>query len=219
MDYNGCFIMSDEALMLVLKCIDYEEYGNLYALNKDIPDEEFELAKRYFKHFSPADFKNLMNIEGDPNGWMCTKEEIELVENELGITETMAKREIEKADRRRELSKKAKVKDEAMLKIETLFSASSRPRQNLSTLLTHGIEVYDPGDGFRNDNMFGEGQLFIVTKNSIWYIINNGRPNDNWKLNNIEVEGQHGAIGFKLPYSDELYELVKTVSDDNKYSP
>jgi len=211
--------MSDEPLMLVLKCIDYEEYGNLYALNKDISEEDFSRVKTYFRHFSPADFEDVMNIEGDPHGWMCTKEEVELIEYELGITETMAKREIERAERRKKLSKKAKVKDEAMLKIETLFRVSSRPRQNLSTLLSHCCVAYDPGDGFTNDNMFGEGQLFIVTKKNIWYIINNGRPNDNWKLNNIEVEGQHGAIGFKLPYSDELHELVKTVSDDNRYNP
>ena len=44
-------MVSDEPLKLVLKCIDHEEFGNLYAFNKEITDEEKDLVIEYFRKY------------------------------------------------------------------------------------------------------------------------------------------------------------------------
>lgn len=204
----------DDSLKIVLKCIDYEEYGKLYALNKQISKEDLEKVKPYFKHYSPKDFKDIMNIEGNPHGWMCKEDDIPKVEEILKITQTVAKQEQQRQKRKEELSKKRAVKDEAMNEIEKLYSNAPRPHKFLKKLLKKADVVYDPGDAYYTDNEYGEGQLFIVDKNYIWYIINNGRKDDDYSLNNIKNSG-HGAVGFRLPYSKELHDLVKIVSDEN----
>lgn len=76
--------------------------------------------------------------------------------------------------------------------------------------------VYDPGDSFLTDFEFGEGQLFIIENSYIWYIINNGRKDDDYSLNNIKTTGP-GAVGFRVPYDEKLHNLIKIVSDENEY--
>lgn len=89
-------VESEEPLKLTLKCIDHEKYGKLYALNKELSEDEKEKVKAYFKKFKPIDFENVMNIEGNPYGWMCTEENVTKVENALNIKETL---EIQKEKR------------------------------------------------------------------------------------------------------------------------
>jgi hypothetical protein len=55
-------------------------------------------------------------------------------------------------------------------------------------------------------------------KNNIWYIMNNGREENNWNMNNIEIEEAGGAIGFKIPYDEHVHDLIKIVSEENEYS-
>ena len=66
---------SEEPLKLVLKCIDHEEHGKLYALNKEISNNHMEKIKPYFKKYGPNDFKDVMKIEGNPYGG-CVKKKI-----------------------------------------------------------------------------------------------------------------------------------------------
>lgn len=206
----------DDSLKILLKCIDYEEYGKLYAFNKQISKKDLEKVKPYFKHYTPKEFKDIMNIEGNPHGWMCREKDIPRVEEILGITQTAAKQKQQSQKRKEQLAKKRILKDEAMDKIEKLYTDAPRPHKFLKKLLKKADVVYDLGDSYYTDNKYGEGQLFIVDKNYIWYIINNGRKDDDYSLNNIK-NSVHGAVGFRLPYSEELHDLVKTVSDENIY--
>ena len=77
---------------------------------------------------------------------------------------------------------------------EAAFADAPRPPQKLSTLLKVAEVVYDPANSFRDNNHYGGGHLFIVTKTMIWYIMNNGREENNWNINNIEIDGAGGAI-------------------------
>ncbi|WP_455644639.1 hypothetical protein [Methanosphaera sp.] len=208
--------MTQEPLKLVLKCIDYEEYGNLYALNQEIPEEEMEKVKPYFKKYAPTDFKDIMNIEGNPYGWMCQKENIPQIEEILNITETLEKQEQKREEQQKILNQQRKEKDKAMDKIEEIYTGAPRPSKFLKKLLKKADIVYDPGDSYYTDHEYGEGQLFIIDKNYIWYIINNGRSDDDYTLNNIKTEGP-GAVGFRVAYNEELHELIKIVSNENQY--
>ncbi len=209
-------VESNDSLKLVLKCIDHEEYGNLYALNKEITDDEKELIKDYFRKFKPIDFRNILNIEGNPHGWMCTEEDVPQVEKLLKISETLEKQKLEQEELQKELNQKRKVKDDAMSEIERIFDNASRPNKFLKKLIKKADIVYDPGDGYLTDHEFGEGQLFLINESYIWYIINNGRKDDDYTLNNIKTTGP-GAVGFRIPYDEHVHDLIKIVSDENLY--
>ncbi len=209
-------MVSDEPLKLVLKCIDHEEFGNLYAFNKEITDEEKDLVIEYFRKYKPIDFKDIMNIEGNPHGWMCLEENVPKVEEKLGITETLEQQRIKNEQLQKELNAKRKIKDEAMAEIERIFQNAPRPNKFLKKLLKKADIVYDPGDGYYTDHEFGEGQLFILESSYIWYIINNGRKDDDYSLNNIKTTGP-GAVGFRISNDEHVLDLITLVSDDNIY--
>lgn len=209
-------MVSDEPLKLVLKCIDHEEFGNLYAFNKEITDEEKDLVIEYFRKYKPIDFKDIMNIEGNPHGWMCLEENVPKVEEKLGITETLEQQKIKNEQLQKELNAKRKIKDEAMAEIERIFQNAPRPNKFLKKLLKKADIVYDPGDAYYTDHEFGEGQLFILESSYIWYIINNGRKDDDYSLNNIKTTGP-GAVGFRISYDEHVHDLIKLVSDENIY--
>lgn len=209
-------MVSDDSLKLVLKCIDYEEFGNLYALNQEISDDQKESVKKYFRKYKPIDFKNIMNIEGNPHGWMCLEENASQVEEILGITETLEQQRLNKEKIQTELNEKRKIKNDAMSEIERIFQNAPRPNKFLKKLLKKADIVYDPGDGYYTDNGFGEGQLFIIDSSYIWYIINNGRKDDDYSLNNIKTTGP-GAVGFRISYDEHVHDLIKIISDENLY--
>ncbi|MCD7781547.1 MAG: hypothetical protein LUG89_02470 [Methanosphaera sp.] len=208
----------EESMRLVVKCHDSEEYGDLYGLNKQIPEEEIRKAEPYMKKFTPKTFKNIMSITGNPHGWMCTYDDVAKVEEALGITDTLAKRQEDQNKKREEYNKTRVYKEQAQQKIEETFRDAPRPKQKLSTLLRVAREVYDPANSYRDNSYYGGGHLFIITKKSIWYIMNNGRKENNWKLNNIEINDAPGAIGFRVDYSNQLHELIKTLTENNIYS-
>ncbi len=209
-------VESDDTLKLVLKCIDHEELGNLYALNKEITEDEKQSVIEYFRNYKPIDFKNIMNIEGNPHGWMCKEDDVPKVEKILNITETLEKQRLDQQQTQKELNRKRKIKDDAMGELESIFYKASRPNKFLKKLLKKAEIVYDPGDSYLTDHEFGEGQLFIIEKSYIWYIINNGRKDDDYTLNNIKTTGP-GAVGFRIPYDEHVHDLIKLVSEENLY--
>lgn len=210
--------MNKDELRLVIKCNDPVEYGDLYALNQEISNEEFGKVRQYMKQFSPRDFEDIMQITGDPHGWMCTEENVAKVEEALGIVDTLEKRKSQRIEERKHYDEKRKKKEEAQLKLEDIFFNAQRPPQKLETLLKFAQVVYDPVNSFRDNSYYGGGHLYIIMKNSIWYIMNNGREENNWNINNIEIRDAGGAIGYKVDYSDEVHDLIKIVSDENIYS-
>jgi len=211
--------MTDEKpLKFVEACYDSEEYGQLYALNQEIPEEELEKAKPYMKKFTPRSFKNILNVSGNPFGWMCTKDDVPKAEEALGITETLEKFEQEQAKLRKEYNNKSVLKNEAMNQLESAFSQGERPTTNIKKLFRNATKIYDPANGFRDNHEVGAGTLFIILPEEVWYIMNNGGKNDNWHMNNIIIPHAGGAIGFKLPYNEELEYLIKEVTEENEYN-
>lgn len=207
----------EKELKLIEKC-HAPEYGMLYALNQEIPEEDFEKIKPYMQHFTPATFDNVMKISGDPHGWMCTRENAQKIEETLGITETLDKIDEDRKKQKEEFDKIRPKKEEAQLKLEEIFFNAPRPKQKLENLLKAAQIVYDPTNSFRDNQYYGGGHLFLIMKNSIWYVMNNGREENNWKINNIEIDEAGGAIGFKIKYDEEVHELIKIVTDENEYS-
>jgi len=209
--------MEKSSLKLIEKC-HAPEFGMLYELNQEIPEEEFEKIKPYMQHFTPATFEDVMKISGDPHGWMCTRENAQKIEEILNITETLDKIDNDRLKQREEFDKNRGKKEKAQLELEEIFFSGNRPKQKLSNILKAAQIVYDPTNSFRDNSYYGGGHLFIIMKNSIWYIMNNGREENNWEMNNIEIEEAGGAIGFKVPYDEKIHELIKIVTEENEYS-
>lgn len=208
---------NEKPLKLVLKCIDKNEHGKLYALNQLIPDDKLEEIFPYFKNYKLEDYQNIMEVEGNPQGWMCNEENVPIVEEILGVDETVSQQEELLKQRQDEANKIRKEKNRAMDEIEQIYTGAERPQKFLKKLLKKAKIVYDPQDVYYTEHETGEGQLFIIDNDGyIWYILNNGRKEDDHSLNNIKTDGK-GAVGFRTKYTDHLHDLIKIISNENIY--
>ncbi|MCD7781546.1 MAG: hypothetical protein LUG89_02465 [Methanosphaera sp.] len=207
---------TDDELMLVLKCRD-PKFGDLYALNKEISTQQKDLVIDYFKNYKLDDYEDIMEVEGNPVGWMCKEEDVEKVEELLSIKNTLKNQQETLNERKKVADARTEKKDKAMEEIISLYSNADKPPQKfLKKLLKKADIVYDPADQYYYEHDTGEGQLFLVDKQYIWYIINNGSKDADYSVNNIKTDGP-GAVGLRLPYSEKLHNLIKIFSDDNLY--
>lgn len=209
----------DKDLKLETKCYDASEYGYLYGLNKRIPDEEFEKVKPYMKDFRRMDFVDgIIKVTGRPEGYRCLEEDVPKVEEILGITNTLEKRNQIIKDKFKDPIEKTNLKDQTGEWLLTLFrKGGTQPKQDLSRLAVHSTKIYDPANSFRNGYHDGFGELFIYTPHGMWYIINNGGPYDNKSLNNVKTK-YGGAIGYRLMYEDTLDRLIRIYTEENLYT-
>lgn len=211
--------MIDKDLKLETKCYDASEYGYLYGLNKKIPDEDFEKIKPYMRDFRRMDFVDgIIKVTGRPEGYRCLEEDVPKVEEILGITNTLERRNKIIEDKFKDPLEKSKLKDQTGEWLLTLFrKGGTKPKQDLSRLVIHSTKIYDPANSFKNGFEDGFGELFIYTPHGMWYIINNSGPYDNHSLNNVETK-YGGAIGYRLMYEDTLDRLIRIYTEENLYT-
>ena len=211
--------MSINELKLETKCYDANEYGYLYGLNQKIPDEEFEKIKGYMRKFSRKDFVDgIVKVTGRPEGYRCLEKDVSKVEEILGITNTLKKRQDKIKNAFNDPISKSNLKDKAYNWLVMLFQkGGTRPKQNLSRLVIHSTKIYDPEDSFKKGYENGEGELFIYTPHGMWYIINNSGKYSDLSLNNVETPNG-GAIGHRLVYDDTLDTLIRIYTEENEYT-
>ncbi|MCQ2977075.1 MAG: hypothetical protein MJ232_03570 [archaeon] len=211
--------MVDKDLKLETKCYDASEYGYLYGLNKKIPDEDFEKIKPYMRNFRRMDFVDgIIKVTGRPEGYRCLEEDVPKVEEILGITNTLERRNKIIENKFKDPLEKSKLKDQTGEWLLTLFrKGGTKPKQDLSRLVIHSTKIYDPANSFKNGFEDGFGELFIYTPHGMWYIINNSGPYDNHSLNNVETK-YGGAIGYRLMYEDTLDRLIRIYTEENLYT-
>ena len=211
--------MSKNELKLETKCYDANEYGYLYGLNQKIPDEEFEKIKGYMRKFSRKDFVDgIVKVTGRPEGYRCLEKDVSKVEEILGITNTLKKRQDKIKNAFNDPISKSNLKDKAYNWLVMLFQkGGTRPKQNLSRLVIHSTKIYDPEDSFKKGYENGEGELFIYTPHGMWYIINNSGNYSDLSLNNVETPNG-GAIGHRLVYDDTLDTLIRIYTEENEYT-
>lgn len=211
--------MKTDDLKLETKCYDTNEYGYLYGLNKKIPDENFEKVKQYFKDFRRMDFvEGNVQVTGRPEGYRCLEKDVAKVEEILGITNTLEKRQNKIKEAFSDPIKKSNLIDQSYEWLKMLFEKSgTRPKQNLSRLAVHSTKIYDPHDSFKNGASKGEGELFIYTPHGMWYIINNSGKFADKSLNNVETQ-QGSAVGHRLMYDDLIDRLIRIYCEENLYT-
>ena len=211
--------MQTEELKLETKCYDANEYGYLYGLNQKIPDEDFEKVKPYFRKFKRMDFvEGNVQVTGRPEGWRCLEKDVPKVEEILGITNTLEKRQNKVKEAFKDPIKKANLKDKSYEWLKMLFEKTgTRPEQDLSRLAVHSTKMYDPEDSFKKGKDNGEGELFIYTPHGMWYIINNSSEFSDTSLNNVKTSNG-GAVGYRLMYDDLIDRLIRIYTEENEYS-
>lgn len=211
--------MAEEELKMETKCYDANEYGYLYGLNQKIPDEEFEKVKPCFRKFKRMDFvEGNVQVTGRPEGYRCLEKDVAKVEEILGITNTLEKRQNKVKEAFADPIKKTNLKDKSYEWLTMLFQKTgTRPQQDLSRLVVHSTKIYDPQDSFKNGSKDGEGELFIYTPHGMWYIINNCGEFSDTSLNNVQTP-QGGAIGHRLMYDDLIDRLIRIYTEENEYS-
>lgn len=211
--------MVDGELKLETKCYDAGEYGYLYGLNRKIPDEDFEKVKPYMRKFRRNSFlEGNIKVTGRPEGYRCLEKDVAKVEEILGITNTLKKRQENIKRQMADPVSKISLKDKAYDWLNTLYKKTgTRPKQDLSRLAIHSTKIYDPEDSFKNGFEKGEGELFIYTPHGMWYIVNNSGENSDLSINNVEIP-DGGAVGYRLMYDDTVDTLIRIYCEENEYS-
>lgn len=194
-------IRQKKPLKVIKSVFDYSTGIQYYTLNKTIPEEEWNKVSEYFTYMQPYMFED---AEGATAGWYTT--EPEKVEEILGITETQEKQE----EKRQEETKKQQENKENLETIEKAFqNAKTIPKQiKLNNLLQRGQAYENPQFKWTTNSMYGGGILYIIQKQKIIKIQNNGRDGDDWSINNIQTGGA-GAIGTYIPYDETTAQKIK----------
>lgn len=117
---------------------------------------------------------------------------------------------------------------EKMQKINSFFEDAEYPDPKKEQ--PENAEKYMPGfekmdiEGERiNDptsdphlEIYGGGHWFIIEDEKyIWKIKNNGGDGDNWAWNNVNTGGA-GAIGHRVPYNQELADLLRSLASEGQ---
>lgn len=158
-----------------------------------------------------------VQVTGRPEGWRCLEKDVSKVEEILGITNTLEKRQNKVKEAFADPIKKANLKDKSYEWLTMLFKSGTRPEQDLSRLAVHSTKIYDPQDSFKNGVKDGEGELFIYTPHGMWYIINNCGEYSDLSLNNVQSP-HGGAIGYRLMYENLVDRLIRIYTEENEYT-
>ena len=72
-----------------------------------------------------------------------------------------------------------------------------------------GEQIEMPG---KPQNLYGGGEWFVVGKDKIWHVSNNGSDGSDWGQNNVATGGA-GAIGSYVPYDKALDNVIRSANE------
>jgi hypothetical protein len=207
------------SLQVIYKCNDLEAFGDLYKLNKRVDSATWMKIKPYIFYFEAEDE---CMCYGETKGWAISQSNVRKIEEVLDIPQELRVFPTDEI-----VIKERKVKEEAAKKEREKLEAESKRRKEL---IQECIDVFKDaeyvkhpdGEQFQlsgkridhtndRENIYGGGQWWIIDREYIWHVRNNGMDGDNWSYNNIHTGGA-GAIGHRVPYNQELAEKLKEIS-------
>jgi hypothetical protein len=217
--YNA-FQTAKSSLALKNICLQYAgqsaETGiKFYRLSAEVPRDTWRKIAKYFSKFDRDEEDAL---DGELRGWLTAHPEA--VEKILGVKEelTLEYRRREEEKRREEEEKKANELKEKLDDIEKAFENAEYPdpekeapeeaaefMKGYKKMRVEGEKIQHPT---RPENIYGGGEWWVIQPKWIWHIRNNGHDGDNWSVNNVYTGGA-GAIGHRVPFSDELAAQIR----------
>lgn len=217
--YNA-FQTAKSSLALKNICLQYAgqsaETGiKFYRLSAEVPRDTWRKIAKYFEKFDRDEEEGL---DGELYGWLTAQPEA--VEKILNVREelTLTYRREQANKRREEEEKKAQELQAKLNDIEKAFENAEYPdpkkeapeeaaqfQSGYEKMRVEGEEIQHPT---RPENIYGGGEWWVIQKEWIWHIRNNGHDGDNWSANNVNTGGA-GAIGVRVPFSEELADKIR----------
>jgi len=185
-----------------------------YSLSAEVPRDVWRKISKYFEKF----WDDEDALDGELRGWLTAQPEA--VEKILNVREelTLAYRRREAEKRREEKKKKTQKLQEKIDEIGMAFENAEYPdpkteapeeaaqyQTGCEKMRVEGEKIQNPQNP---ENPWGGGEWWVIQESWIWYVRNNGFDGDNWSVNNVQTGGA-GAIGVRVPYSDDLAAQIR----------
>lgn len=188
-----------------------------YSLSAEVPRDTWKKIAKYFLKF---DSDEEDSFDGELKGWLTAQPDtIETILDVRGEL-TLAYRRVQAKKAREDAEQKGKELQGKLNDIDTAFENATYPDPKIedpkeAAKFQPGYEkIYVEGEKIENpehpENIYGGGQWWIIQKNWIWKIQNNGHDGDDWSMNNVNTGGA-GAIGVRVPYSEELAQKIRSL--------
>jgi len=186
-----------------------------YSLSAEVPRETWRKIAKYFSKFGRDEEDAL---DGELYGWLTAQPEA--VEKILNVREelTLTYRREQAKKRKEEEEKKAQELQAKLNDIEKAFENAEYPdpKKEAPEEAAQFQSVYEKmrveGEKIQHpvnpENIYGGGEWWVIQPEWIWYIRNNGFDGDDWGRNNVQTGGA-GAIGVRVPYSEELAAQIR----------
>jgi len=196
------------------------ELGAILA-DKQLPYDLYKQlkAENLIQYRSREDLEEIDDFTSMP-GWNWKDEAVERVRKyaERVATEkekAMAKQIVEER-RVREEEERRKEEERKQLRQElkgllAIVNKALEQKQRIkeTDYVPEGEEIQNP---LNPRNIYGSGEWFVIEKDRILYILNNGMDGDDWSLNNVRTGGA-GAIGFEIPKTDEVVNALRRIKE------
>lgn len=190
-------IRQRKPLQVIKSVFDFSTGIQYYTLNKRIPSEDWEKVKDHFKYMEKYHFEDAYDAE---SGWYTR--EPEAVEKILGINKTT------EDDKEKQKIKEKEIKEE-IKKVDNAFNKTNFiPNSTLHDVLKLGDAYDHPSHSWKQKSMYGLGRLYVITKDHIILINNNGHDGADWSMKNIQTGGA-GAIGISIEYDEEIANIIR----------
>lgn len=185
---------------------------SLYGLTAELPKDVWNKIKQYTEYIRGDDAGTDIDMYDDfKGGWTVSPKAAEILKSIAEKIVTPDEKEIvKKVMAEKEIATKlrteAKIHTEQVRKelaeVEIAFNGADYLEGRFNPA---GVRIDDP---FYPVDIYGGGRWFVIEKDYIWFVKNNGHDGDDWSRNNIETGGA-GAVGVRIPYTEELAEKIK----------
>lgn len=191
--------------------------GQHYVLSYRVPTLVWNGIKHCFRYTDTSKIND--EVWGaEFKGYEIIPNKIEELESLLEIPENLRlealtrkhKLEVEEIKNRQKEKKQLKTAITQEFSPENSIPTGIQPGDSIS--LT-GHKIYFTG---KDTEIYGGGTWFIIEKEHIWFIKNNGADGDNWSYNNIKTGGA-GAIGWKFTKTNDRMDLLNRLETEGGF--
>ena len=174
-----------------------------YRLGAEVPRDVWRKISKYFEKFYRDEEDAL---DGELIGWLTAQPEA--VEKILNVREelTLEYRRREAEKRREEKKKKANELQAKIDEVKKAFENAEYPNPG-NKMRVEGEVIQHPT---HPENVYGGGEWWVIQPEWIWHVRNNGFDGDDWGRNNVQTGGA-GAIGVRVPFSEELAAQIRSL--------
>jgi hypothetical protein len=197
--------------------------GELGAIlyDKQLPYDLYrELkAENLIRYESREDLEEIDDFTSMP-GWYWKDEAVERVrkyafrvatEKEKAIAqEIVEERRRKEEEERRKDEERKQLRQELEGLLATVNKALEKKQRIKETGYTPQGEVIQ--HPLNPKNIYGGGEWFVIEKDRILHVMNNGMDGDDWSANNVRTGGA-GAIGFEISKTDEVVNALKRIKE------